>query len=250
MIRAKLGSSYSRNGRWLVEYRSDYVQRREATAGTLWLKGTVGTGKTSLVSIVIEDLGEKFESDSLAFFYCGGLTATKSEPLTVLRSLLAQLACSDNGIDISEHVRHLYESREQRLQRTNPRADVRDCTELLSKVVQERVSAIIVVDGLDECSRPMELLDSFSKIIAEIGNDNAQLRIFLSSRMDVEEQKWMEEFLQPKIISIISAETSDDIRTFIHTERNKASRRPDPTIIPHAMTQDMENSLFRLASGT
>jgi len=247
-IRAKLGS-YLGSGRWLVDHNATYIQWRESTSGTLWLKGTVGTGKSSLVSIIIEDLGKRFESDSLAFFYCGGLTATKTEPLTVLRSILAQFACSDNGIDVSEHIRPLYEMRDERMQDKNPRASAADCAQLLSKIIQERMSAIIVVDALDECTRPMELLESFSRIMSEVGSD-ANLHLLVSSRMDVEERTWMEEVLQPKIILSNSAKTADDIRTFIQKERMNKLRRPNPKIISDEMTQEMEDVLCRLAGGT
>jgi len=63
-----------------------------------------------LTSIVIEDINNGFEKESLAFLYFSGSWKAKSTLLDVLSSLLAQRACSSGSIDLSKSVKREYDA--------------------------------------------------------------------------------------------------------------------------------------------
>ncbi|KAG4431405.1 hypothetical protein IFR05_013116 [Cadophora sp. M221] len=109
-VKEKLGGKYADSGQWLLE-SSEFFSWRDSSRGHFWLRGSVGTGKSSLVSIVIEHFKDKTET--LAYFYCtNDLSApeTKEAPkTTILRALAAHLVLSPDKTAIAEEVKIEYE---------------------------------------------------------------------------------------------------------------------------------------------
>lgn len=70
-IRQKLGEAHFSSGGWLLDHPLVQAWKGwvEADSRCLWLKGGVGSGKSSLVSILIEDL-LRSPDGLVAFFYC------------------------------------------------------------------------------------------------------------------------------------------------------------------------------------
>lgn len=66
-VRAKLGVRYWNAGHWLL-HNSAFEIWRASPRGQFWLQGSVG--KTSLASIVINDLVKSGRNLNIAFFYC------------------------------------------------------------------------------------------------------------------------------------------------------------------------------------
>ena len=90
--------------------------------------------------------------------------------------------------------------------------------ELLVKLMALRGKTIIVIDGIDEGSAPMELLRSLHSVWSKL----PRLEVFLSSRLDVEVNEVFH-----KILTVQSdcSNTSGDIREYISQELRRKDRR-------------------------
>jgi DNA replication protein DnaC len=88
-------------------HKREFKEWKQSRQGEIWLHGTVGTGKSCLTSIVINDLIETFTDERLAFFYC----SREYTPIDVFRSLVAQLSTSANGESITADIKAYYESK-------------------------------------------------------------------------------------------------------------------------------------------
>ncbi|KAI9683264.1 MAG: hypothetical protein M1822_006129 [Bathelium mastoideum] len=89
-------------GQWLLSDPLFKQWKDERASSILWLHGIPGSGKSKLVSIVIEDSLKNFEAGNTpqpVFFYCSRNPAepTRSNPEAVLASLARQLSCIELG---------------------------------------------------------------------------------------------------------------------------------------------------------
>lgn len=109
--RTKLGSTYSDSGQWLL-HSSEYARwSMSRPNNVLWLRGHVGTGKTSLVSIVTNRFLQNLKStgkERLAYFYCSRKEKAPVSSLEVLRCLASQLSWASDGISVVETVKMLH----------------------------------------------------------------------------------------------------------------------------------------------
>ena len=104
-VKAKLGARYSASGQWLLQL-PNFVSWQASSKGHFWLRGAVGTGKSSLVSIIIDRLRQN--SENVAFFYCTGALGNPNVNMdsntAILRTVVAQVALSPDGKRIAEEV--------------------------------------------------------------------------------------------------------------------------------------------------
>jgi hypothetical protein len=111
--RNALGSAYTKSGQWLLEGAS-YLNWKDSdslTSSVFWLRGPVGTGKSSLTSIVVQNHLEGLGSSAqerVAYFYCSESTQPSTTSLMVLRSLFLQLAWSSDGLTLHDEVKNTY----------------------------------------------------------------------------------------------------------------------------------------------
>ena len=116
-----------------------------------------------------------------------------------------------------------------------------ECEELLVTLMKLRGKTAIVIDGLDECSEPMQLLRS----LHQVWKGSNRLKIFLTSRLDVAVTE-----VFPKIKTIRSdfAKTADDIREYIRKELQWKERR-NAKVITEELAERMVNILTQRAQG-
>ncbi|KAK1749672.1 hypothetical protein QBC47DRAFT_130878 [Echria macrotheca] len=185
-VRGRMGEYYAKRSGARVREVVDAWLRSETP--TFWLTGSVGTGKSSLVSTIVEWLYEMNRSDSgagLAFFYC--VRSETGSAVEVLRSLVAQLSWEPDGFSVAEAVR----SRYKKVQPRSPSGDRRrltaeDCCQLIGEELAPQFLKItIIIDALDECEDYDVLLSSLS-IIYQRSPDSCSIKILLSSRNGVE----------------------------------------------------------------
>ena len=211
--RLRLGSKYTKTGRWLFQ-NSDFAAWRcfpRDNRPILWLRGPVGTGKTCLMSIAIQDCLENLESSaesSFAYFYCSSKGQQPSSPLDVLRCLVSQLAWSTDGSTLSPIVKELH-ARANRVSGTG-RPDLNSCTELLIALGQEVPQIFIMIDALDECSEVFTLLACLQTVV---NNLRGRMRLLFSSRMHVDISDYF-----PGCRTIGIEQNSQDIDYYIQTE--------------------------------
>lgn len=83
--------------------------RKSRQPSLLWLHGIPGSGKSKLVSLVVDTLRENglnAQSEPLAYVYCTRSTSEpqRTESEHILRSILRQLACARPGLPIRDPV--------------------------------------------------------------------------------------------------------------------------------------------------
>ncbi|PLB46372.1 hypothetical protein P170DRAFT_215217 [Aspergillus steynii IBT 23096] len=176
------------SGAWLLR-SPEYIQWGQSSVSSiLWLHGIPGSGKTKLVSAVINNI-QQHSTSPVAYFYCNRSNAEgeRSIPREIIRAILRQLASSDPDVPIKEPVVREYESRKEQAQKDGSslrELTIEDCTKLIREITRSN-PATIIIDALDECDQFTchELLDALHDIVA--GSEEV-VKIFVSSRDDVD----------------------------------------------------------------
>jgi hypothetical protein len=214
----KMGSNYSDSGKWLrthAEYKK-WATEKLPDPNTFWLKGVVGVGKTSLICRLIEwqlsDLNTK-DDERIGFFYCSNKRGSPegTEPRVILSSLLRQLGCSKSGHSVASQIQDAYENGETGTL-THKSLSLSRCTELLSEILTAFVCTTIIIDALDECSNPKELLSRLHTIASKAPN---KVKLCFSGREDVNVRDF---FKGCTFVQINSGLTSSDVKFFVETE--------------------------------
>jgi hypothetical protein len=214
----KLGSSYWSSGQWLLGSES-FARWKKDLAGQFWLQGAVGTGKSCLTSIVINYLIENPIGERFAFFYCSRGSGADDQT-SILRSLVAQLSCSADGLTIDEEVRSLYDKEALKYTK-GAQLDSDQCADMLAGLIERHGETVIVIDALDECIEPVRFLRQLKKVSTR----SQELKLFFSSRMDVPVLK---EFPDAVKIRVESSRNSADISSYVNSELEKfKSRHPN-----------------------
>jgi NACHT domain len=144
-------------GEWLVE--SDEFQKWENNErGILFCPGIPGSGKTMMVSIVIDHLFKKFRNDpgiGIAFVYCNFRQQQEQRLIDLFSSLLKQF--SRGHPLLPECVTKLHKDHERN--QTRPSFD--EISSALYSVIVNCSRAFIIIDALDECSGVDRVLSQF-----------------------------------------------------------------------------------------
>ncbi|KAJ5873180.1 hypothetical protein N7455_003723 [Penicillium solitum] len=152
-------------GRWFLEtdeFSKWFNQaQKQRERRTLFCQGAPGTGKTLMMSAVIDELRRRIRHDStirLAYFYFN-----YREELTIeeiLANLLKQLI--QHAI-VPHRLKSLYESHRKH----ETHLTLEEILELLESTISESSKVFIVIDALDECQLPhihqQELLTRISE---------------------------------------------------------------------------------------
>ena len=136
-------------------------------------------------SVVVEDCltrAATSQEKNLAFFYCSNEDPKRRQPIWILRSILAQLACPPGDLAAPTLWTDLYNKSRKSPDGNDGMLAADKCVTLLRGVISQGGGTVIVIDALDECEDPDELLLYLKKV--EQGNPR-KTRLFISSRMHV-----------------------------------------------------------------
>lgn len=164
-----------------------YLVWQSSRANILFLEGTVGKGKTSLTSEVIEDV-LRSPTSKVAYFYCSNAksteemaasTSSRDDPLIAIRSIMAQLLLSSDGLSVAPALVIRYRNTPYKVP-GGCMMTLSDCLEVLTESFLHFSNQpwTIIVDALDECKKPAELVSGLKSIV----DINKNARLFLSSR--------------------------------------------------------------------
>jgi hypothetical protein len=141
--------------------------------------------RTRVIEFFLE---QAFRSDSgdayVAYFYCSKRTGPGSSVVEIFRSLVRQLAYSPKTTQVDDDVVNAYKSR------ASPETDpltLKECRQILPRLLYRYKSTALIIDALDECARPQELLSELKELSAAIKKLGATspVKLFMSSRDDV-----------------------------------------------------------------
>ena len=157
---------------------------------------------------------------SVAYFYCvrQGQEQSGTDPAVILRSLVRQLAWSSDGSSISPSIRSFYDR--WRYERPDSgRLSLEECCELLKGLVSPKSNTTIILDALDECEKPFELLRALKKIAH---SSTGQIKLFISGRLNVNPANVL---IPRSAIDIQSQSTTTEMAIFLHAEVKEGDRR-------------------------
>ncbi|XWX01232.1 hypothetical protein V2A60_009258 [Cordyceps javanica] len=247
--RTGVDQKYRTCGQWLLDTQAFKTWSSiDAAHGqsVLWLRGTTGTGKSTLFARIVQwhlDRASLYPHHRFAYFYCSRGTDLKSlhSYESVLRALLRQAAFNPVTGEISAPVLNAYHNA------GGSSGDLRtlrldDCKTLLHDILELEASLKlrIFVDALDECDQPRELL----KTLRDASQDNPHaLELFVSSRREVDVK---DKLPQAVMIDLNELKTSGDMVRYINAE--VLEREKDERIL-RGEREDLENKLIRILCG-
>ena len=244
-VRLKLGEGHYTSGRWFLD-DAQVTSWMDWDPGcrSLWLRGGMGTGKSSLTSILIEKL-VRSPDGIIAFFYCSRKIDEKAQKSmrrdnvdNVLRSLIAQSAVSTDGGSVSDDVKKRY-TRDKRRVLSGFALGSNDCQLILSELIlrQPDTHFTVAIDALDECEDYDALLTLLNSV-----SSARNVRFFFSSRLDVRVDNI---FKNAKAITILS-QNYGDIERFLNLE---IPRRRDGCGITDPQVDKLKDILLSRANG-
>lgn len=201
------------SGMWLLHNERFRDWREERLSSVLWLHGMVGSGKTKIASLVIDELQR---TARVAYFYCMRNPAEpeRAQCDKVLRCLVRQLASISLNDPILEPVRLRYEDAIDGDEDFDDQEWTSDeSTEILIELTNVYPSVTIVIDALDEVleSDRLDLVDALTAVLKE---SESLVKIFISSRDNVDITLRLE---GTPNLRIGAKENSEDIDNFVYS---------------------------------
>ncbi|KAI9932609.1 hypothetical protein MW887_008856 [Aspergillus wentii] len=216
-IQSLLGDEYVASGQWLWQDSTSFEPWIRSSKDTLLLQGVVGSGKTSLSSILIHHLLAHPEMGQVAFFYFSdnvaspdGSRAIRNDLSTIFLSILAQCCLLPDGT-ISKAVHCAFDDSEKQAP-GGCDLSLGAILNLLETVFLERPEDqfTFIFDALDECGDRQGFLSSLTQIL----RSRPKVRLFISSRFGID----ISDHLKSYHTLSISSHSSTDIRSYVENE--------------------------------
>jgi hypothetical protein len=142
--------------------------------GIFWLSGILGSGKSVVCAATLDHLlcMPRGDNDHIAFFFCQFDDADSLLTRTIIGTLIRQCLSADTlPQNVEAKMLDLFKS-------GSP--DVEELEELFLDVVGTSKTVKILIDGLDECSRPARMV--VLKLLSRLVSSQSITKVFLSSR--------------------------------------------------------------------
>ncbi|EWG54158.1 hypothetical protein FVEG_12438 [Fusarium verticillioides 7600] len=203
------------SGEWIKNHPNYQHWLSTTSSSTLFIHGVRGCGKSSIFSVVINQLqggvGNKKNLMNVAYYYCSGAQSEsdRANPGAILRSILRQLAVDETTREVDPAVVSEYE-KSTKYQNNVSRLGVNECSELLQQLASNRTT-IIAFDAIDE----LDILDRSTLIQAIktlVKESNSVVKVLVTSRNDTQIKKLME---MATTIEVSGEHNHHDIISFV-----------------------------------
>ncbi|VUC31100.1 unnamed protein product [Clonostachys rosea] len=226
-------------GEWILK-SSEFQQWQDpGTSSITLLYGIPGAGKTFLTSRVIDYIEEQLsESEGFAYFYCKRDEKDRSQPASVLSSLIRQLASP------SQRTQEIHQEIKDLAARVRERAltlGVKMCQEILSRLISSYSNTTIILDALDECDSDER--SHFMECLSHLMSQQPNLRIFISSRKEAD---IIRHFKSNTVIEIQGTDNQNDIECFLKEELARDCRWSS---LEADLQYKVTSTLFRMSQG-
>ncbi|KAJ5808621.1 ankyrin [Penicillium riverlandense] len=192
-------------GNWILQ-RDEFIKWRDdsSPSNVLVCHGIQGSGKTTLASIIIDELlnSGSGEASPVAFFYFDHQDQSTQSTSVVLCSILRQLLEKLPAIPSS--VSELFEKSGHQGQ-----IPLQECERLLTDLASGLRCAYLVFDGLDESEHRKSFLRSIRNVVR-----SRQVRLLVTSRPHIRDL--IELFQEHPKIMIEAHE--EDLKTYLYQE--------------------------------
>ncbi|PVH75975.1 ankyrin [Cadophora sp. DSE1049] len=212
-------------GQWLLSDPVFNRWKKESVSSILWLHGVPGSGKSKLVSIVIEDARMAFKNDhnpAPVFFYCSRNTAepARSNPDAIMASIARQLSSTQPGCPLLPPTVAAHKKREIEGFASGS-LSINESSALIIQLAEQFPITTIVIDALDECDleKRADLLEALESILRESAS---LVKIFVSSRDDQDIVWHLRSYPN---LELSSDKNKDDIISFVQKETESLIQR-------------------------
>ena len=206
---------------WILQ-KTEVTQLLDNSCGPektlLWIYANPGAGKTVLSSFLIDHF-RSAQSDpvkgNVLYFFCKNTDVDKNTPTVVVRSLLYQLYNSVKNQKASQSLDHdigvaLDRSGQQKA------VNFTVLWQLFSTHVISLIPAAIIIDALDECQDPNQLIDGLKEL-----STSRSIRVIVTSR---KESHLHNELNNVSSIEIAPEDIDADIAAFVEAKVEASSR--------------------------
>lgn len=225
--------------RWLLE--SDLYRHWRTTPDSfLWLYGISGCGKTVLASSVIDQLRSEDQAPPTAFFYFDVNGGGRRDLPQMLRSLLFQLGSRSK--EAAEQVQKMYEE----CRRDNTSATIKQLSATLKAILHKLSSITVVIDALDECDSPSDVI-AWLKDLHEEHIDSLHLLITSQRYGSLDDAIccWPR---QDQLYCVGIDDVNQDIRSYVHARLFQTKEFQH--WVPHwNLQEEVENRILKQVNG-
>ena len=176
-------------GLWLFDLPEMTHWLNSSNAG-LWIYGIPGAGKTTLSTLVVDEILNRKRSNSVgtAYFYVRHDDKDSHNPSNVLGSLICQLACQNS--DALEEFMDLHAQHHAWGSSVPPPPDD-ELLEKLRDLSHHFSNTFVMIDGLDECGSALDrnrthLIDKVAKL-NDVKAGSIRTLIFSREEYDIKE---------------------------------------------------------------
>ncbi|CAO2655499.1 Nn.00g043020.m01.CDS01 [Neocucurbitaria sp. VM-36] len=205
-------------GQWLLSDAIFAKWKRESTSSILWVHGILGSGKSALASVVIDDLVKRFQagvSPQPIFFYCSRNPAepARSDPKAILASIARQLSSLKPGSELLGHTVELFKKKEAEGFASGPLQMEETCA-LIAQLIDEYQQTTIIIDALDEIDPQTrgKLLKALKQILQ---SSSSLVKIIVTSRNEQDLAFHLQHYPN---IEVNLRRNADDIAQFVKTQ--------------------------------
>ena len=219
-----MDSTYRDCGQWLIEskvFKTWYDIEAQDRSNCLWIRGTVGTGKTTLMLRLIQyhlDRSSHLGGRRIAYYYCSrrGGSKVKGEQDTMMQTLLSQLGFDHSRYRFEPLVVDAFNEFKIASRQNSPSGS--RCLEMIRSLLKEGARARILIDALEECEDYRAVLHDLRSL-----NDEAdgRLDILVSSRAEVDVQKYLQDCA---LIDVNESTPSEELEQYITMEIKKPDK--------------------------
>ncbi|KAK2482159.1 hypothetical protein H9L39_07798 [Fusarium oxysporum f. sp. albedinis] len=202
---------YEDTGKWVLK-SNEFISWKDGKrfdSQVLWISGQPGSGKSVLMSTVIEwalERASKSKKDVVVYFYFEA--SRKHTARDALSSLLGQLLLKDIKLpsSISSFLESYIQPRTGTESGSSP-FNLNEVTSAFLTLSREFKSVTICMDGLDECSGIQDLLRLLERVLES------------SCRLVVASRPWLEfhDFFEGQLNIEITERNNTDIRQYFKT---------------------------------
>ncbi len=208
--------------------------------GIFWLSGILGSGKSVVCAAALDHLKcmPRGDNDHIAFFFCQFDVADSLLTRTIIGTLIRQCLSADTlPQTVEAKMLDLFKS-------GSP--DAEELEELFLDVVGASKTVKIVIDGLDECSRPARMV--VLKFLSHLVSSQSMTKVFLSSRDSMIEDIAIL-FDTCVQLSMGCEEALGDISLYVNGVIEDKIEAGELEVGSVQLVQDIRNALIRESNG-
>ncbi|KAI9711784.1 MAG: hypothetical protein M1820_001929 [Bogoriella megaspora] len=152
--------AYPGTGKWFLECEAYCKWLEEGEPSVLWCHGAPGVGKSTIASIILQDLSKsQLDHNCVVHYFCDFSKRKQQNKTAILRSLVEQVIRQGDETVIEALMRHVEELKINRPP---------NFTELLAALSTACIvrKVFVILDGLDELENPRDIHSCLDSIIS------------------------------------------------------------------------------------